>query len=264
VNRAAQAAVAALAVVLSSCIGSPAPTSGPVELRVYAAASLKDALEFSAQAYHADVPSVTVTISTDSSTALRTQIEHGAPADLFLSADTTNPQALVEAGLTSGDAVPFARNVLTIVVPAANPAGIGTPADLATVGVKIVAAGDDVPISTYAGQLIDNLAALPGYPSGFAAACAGNVVSREDNVRAIVAKIDLGEGDAGIVYATDALAATNVASVAIPADANVTATYAGVVVKASRSVVAAQAFLDWLAGPRGQTILQDFGFHPRP
>ena len=257
-------AVAAVAVVLSSCIGSPAPTSAPVELTVYAAASLKDALEFSAHAYQVDVPSVTVTISTDSSTALRTQIEHGAPADLFLSADTTNPQTLVEAGLTSGDAVPFARNALTIIVPAANPAGIETSADLARAGVKIVAAGDEVPISTYAGQLIDNLAALPGYPSGYAAAYAGNVVSREDNVRAIVAKIGLGEGDAGIVYATDTLAATNVTFVAIPEDTNVYATYAGVVVNASRTVVAAQAFLDWLAGPRGQSILQDFGFHPRP
>jgi molybdate transport system substrate-binding protein len=90
------------------------------------------------------------------------------------------------------------------------------------------------------------------------------VFSREDNVRAIVATIDLGEGDAGIVYATDTMAASNVTSVAIPDDAKVSATYAGVVVKASRSVVAARAFLDWLAGPRGQTILQSFGFHPRP
>jgi molybdate transport system substrate-binding protein len=87
-------------------------------------------------------------------------------------------------------------------------------------------------------------------------------VSREDNVKAVVAKIELGEGDAAIVYATDAKASKKVATVAIPAGANVAATYAGVVIKASQHAGAARAFLSWLAGPDGQAMLATFGFVP--
>ena len=97
--------------------------------------------------------------------------------------------------------------------------------------MKIIAAGDEVPITKYATQVVDNLAREPGYPADFAAAYAANVVSREDNVKAVVAKIELGEGDAAIVYVTDAKASTKVATVDIPAGANVPATYAGVVVE---------------------------------
>ena len=86
----------------------------------------------------------------------------------------------------------------------------------------------------------------------------------EDNVAAEVAKIELGEGDAAIVYVTDAKASTKVTSISVPADANVPATYAGVVVKASKNVGAAQAFLTWFAGPAGQAILASFGFLPPP
>ena len=92
-------------------------------------------------AYEAANPGTTLTVSTDSSAALETKIEQGAPADVFLSADTTNPQKLVDGGFASGDVTPFAGNALTIIVPGDNPAGIRTPADLAKPGVKIVAAG---------------------------------------------------------------------------------------------------------------------------
>ena len=89
-----------------------------------------------------------------------------------------------------------------------------------------------------------------------------NVVSKEDNVKAVVTKIELGEGDAGIVYVTDAAASDKVTTVTVPDEANVPATYAGVVVKASPNQGAATAFLDWLAGPAGQAILAEFGFLP--
>jgi molybdate transport system substrate-binding protein len=89
-----------------------------------------------------------------------------------------------------------------------------------------------------------------------------NIVTREDNVAAVVAKIELGEGDAGIVYVTDAKTSTKVMTIAVPDAANVPATYGGVVVKASPNVAAAQAFLAWLAGPDGQAILASFGFLP--
>ena len=144
----------------------------------------------------------------------------------------------------------------------ANPAGIQTPADLAKPGIKVIAAGDTVPITKYATQLVSNLAKQPGYPADFVARYTANVVSKEENVAAVVAKIELGEGDAGIVYVTDAKTSTKVTTVAVPDAANVPATYGGVVVKASPNLAAAQAFLAWLAGPDGQAILASFGFLP--
>jgi molybdate transport system substrate-binding protein len=245
---------------------SPAPDAGTlVSLTIYGAASLKGVLDAAKPAYEAANPGTILTMSTDSSSALETQIEQGAPADVFLSADTSNPTKLVDKGLADGAVVGFAGNKLTIIVPTANPAAIESPADLARPGVKVVAAGDAVPITKYTTRLVANLAKEAGYPADFAAGYTANIVSKEDNVKAIVAKIELGEGDAGIVYVTDAKASTKVATVdVVPDTANVLVTYAGVVVKASRNAAAAQAFLTWFAGPQGQTILGTFGFLPPP
>lgn len=261
----------ALAIVLAGCSGtaaapSTAPSAGaaaaPAGLTIYAAASLKAVLAKVKTAYEAANPGTTLTISTDSSSALETKIEQGAPADVFLSADTANPQKLVDAGLAAGAVSRIAGNVLTVIVPTANPAGIRTPADLAGSGVKVIAAGETVPITKYANQLVANLAKQPGYPADFAARYAANVASREDNVAAVVAKIELGEGDAGIVYVTDARASGTVSMIPVPDAVNAPATYGGVVVKASANAAAAQAFLAWLAGPDGQTIFASFGFLP--
>jgi molybdate transport system substrate-binding protein len=248
--------------VAPSATRTPAASAEAVELTVYGAASLKGALDAIKSAYATAAPDVTLTVATDASSTLRTQIEQGAPADVFLSADQTNPKTLVDKGLADGAAVDFAGNTLTVIVPAANRAGIAKPADLARSGVKVIAAGDDVPIAKYTTQVVANLAGLGGYPAGFAAAYDANVVSKEDNVKAAVAKIELGEGDAAIVYSTDAKASTKVTTVSIPTEANVPATYAGVVVKASPNVAIAHAFLSWLAGPDGQAVLSTFGFLP--
>ena len=266
--------IAALAVILAACSsgatpapGTPAPSAAassaaPSSLTIYAAASLKAVMAKAQTAYEAANPGTTLAISTDSSAALETKIEQGAPADLFLSADTANPQKLVDKGLAAGSITKFAGNLLTVIVPVANPAGIQTPADLAKPGIKVIAAGDTVPITRYATQLVANLARQPGYPADFVAQYTANIVSKEDNVAAVVAKIELGEGDAGIVYVTDAKTSTKVTTVAVPDAANVPATYGGVVVKASPNVAPAQAFLAWLAGPDGQAILASFGFLP--
>ena len=241
---------------------SAAPSAEPVELTIYGAASLKGALEAAKAAYETAYPGTTVTLSTGSSAALETQIEQGAPADVFLSADTTNPKKLVDAGLADGAAVTFAGNELTVIVPTDNPAGITSPKDLARSGVKVIAAGDEVPITKYATQLVDNLAKEAGYPADFAAKYTANIASKEEDVKSVVAKIEIGEGDAGIVYVTDAKASTKVTTIDVPPSANVPATYAGVVVKASKNAAAAKAFLDWFAGPDGQAILSSFGFQP--
>jgi len=241
-------------------VTSGSPSAAPAALTIYAAASLKGVLDKARPAYEAANPGTTLTISTDSSATLETQIEQGAPADVFLSADTSNPKKLVDKGLAAGKAVTFAANELTIIVPTANPAGIRTATDLAKAGVKVIAAGDAVPITKYATQLVANLAKETDDPPNFVAAYTANVASREDNVKAIVAKIELGEGDAGIVYVTDAKASTKVTTVDVPGTANVPASYSGVVVKASKNAAAAEAFLTWFAGPDGQAILSSFGF----
>jgi molybdate transport system substrate-binding protein len=248
------------AVLAGACSPSAAPA--PTPLTIYAAASLRGVVEEAKAAYETANPGVRITLSTDSSSALETQIEQGAPADVFLAADVTNPKKLVDQGLAAGEPVTFARNTLTVIVPIANAARIASPADLARTGIKVVAAGDQVPITTYARQLLDNLAKEPGYPADFVARVAANVVSKEDNVKAVVAKIELGEGDAGIVYVTDAQASTKVATVDVPDAANVPATYAAVVVKASKNADAARTFLSWFAGPDGAAILASFGFLP--
>jgi molybdate transport system substrate-binding protein len=266
--------IVALAVILAACSSgatpapsAPAPSAAAssaatVNLTVYAAASLKAALAKATSAYEAANPGTTLAISTDSSAALETKIEQGAPADVLLSADMANPQKLVDKGLAAGSITKFAGNLLTVIVPMANPAGIQTAADLAKPGIKVITAGDTVPITKYATQLVANLARQPGYPADFVARYTANIVSKEDNVAAVVAKIELGEGDAGIVYVTDAKTSTKVTTVAVPDAANVPATYGGVAVKASPNVAAAQAFLAWLAGPDGQAILASFGFLP--
>jgi molybdate transport system substrate-binding protein len=199
--------------------------------------------------------------SFDASSALRAQIAQGAPADLFLSADTRNPELLADAALASRP-VAFARNGLTIVVPVRNEAAIATPFDLARDGVRIVAAGDEVPISWYASELVARLAALPGAPLRFADAVSSNVVSREDNVRSVLAKIELGEADAAIVYATDARASDDVAQIPVPVAAAVSATYAAVTIRGSRAEAAAGRFLEWLLGAEAQRVLQSAGFLP--
>jgi molybdate transport system substrate-binding protein len=262
-------ALTLVALIVIGCTSSSAATSSrtsaaAVDLTVFGAASLRGVLDRVTSTYAAAVPGTRLTVSTDSSAALATQIAQGAPADLFLAADTANPQKLVDGGFAAGDAVVFARNELSVIVPNGNPAAIGSPADLARDGVKVIGAGDEVPITKYATQLLGNLAKQPGYPADFEAAYAANVVSREDNVKAVVAKVGLGEGDAGIVYATDAKASADVETVEIPEAANVMASYAGVVVKASANVDAARAFLTWVAGPPGRAILGEAGFLPPP
>ena len=247
----------------SSAVGAPGEAAVN-NVTIFAASSLKGALDKAKTAFEAANPGLTMTISTDSSSALETQIEQGAAADLFLSADTTNPQKLAAAGHALGTPKNFAGNKLTVIVPADNPGGVTTPMDLAKPDLKIIAAGDEVPITKYATQLVANLAKEAGYPADFAAAYAANVRSKEDNVKAVVAKIELGEGDAGIVYATDAAASDKVKTIDVPADANVMATYSGVVVDPARGQAPAAKFLNWFAGPDGQAILKTFGFLPPP
>jgi molybdate transport system substrate-binding protein len=260
--RARWLAVALMVALLAACSadateGAP---SQAISITVLAASSLQAAFTAAARLYEGSHPDTTLTFGFDASSALGTKIEQGAPADLFASADLINAQKLVQDGFAIGPVQPFAGNRLAIVVPGDNPAQIESPLDLARPGVRLVAAGEDVPISVYATQLISALARQPGYPPGFATKVAANVASREDNVAAVVAKVALGEGDAGIVYQTDAVASSNLKEIPLPAGANVSVSYAAVVVKGSSHPDAARAFLAWLSGSDGRAVLARFGF----
>lgn len=250
-----RAALVAIA-LLTAC--TPASAQRPA-LVVFAAASLTDVLATLEPAYEA-AHDVDLVVSFDASSALRAQIEAGAPASLFLSADEANARTLADAGLTDGDLVAFTRNALTIAVSASS--DVETWADLATDGVRIIAAGEEVPIQRYAEVAINNLGVLPDAPTGYAAAVRANIVSREDNVRAILAKIQLGEGDAGFVYATDARGADDVRTVPIPDAATVAATYAGVVIAESDAATEARELLTWLTQDEAQAAFADAGFVP--
>lgn len=251
-------AIGLAAILLTAC-GTATSAPPPNRVVVFAAASLTDAFEELAAAY-VDATGSEVVLSFDASSALRTQISEGASADLFASADVANPQRLVDAGLTDGGVQPFAGNRLALVVPADGGGPVTDWQDLGADGVRIVAAGEDVPITRYADELVANLAQRPDAPGGFADAYADNVVSREDNVRAVLTKVELGEGDAGFVYETDAASSEDVTPIEIPPDASVVAEYAFVLL--GDASPAASAFADWLLDDAAQAILASHGFRP--
>ena len=227
-------------------------------LTIFAAASLADVLEDLETTWLGESPEVPLTIAFDASNVLAAQIAEGADVDVFLSADLSRPAELAEAGLTSGEPVTFAQNSPVIVVPRDSQA-VMTAMDLAEPGIRLVAAGTSVPITRYAEEAIAQLAATTPDPAAFSSAVAANVVSREDNVRAALAKVELGEGDAAIVYATDARASDAVREVPFPEAVQVTAEYGAVQVSDDP---AAAAFVTWLTGPTAQAVLAEAAFQP--
>jgi molybdate transport system substrate-binding protein len=245
-------------VLAAGCSAAAPPTAS--NLTVLAASSLSGTLNDLAVAWTSTHHLSNLDTQTGSTATLRMQIEQGSPADVLLGADTTNAQALIDEGDGVGPLTNYATNALTIIVPANNPKSIQGPADLVRPGVCIIGAGADVPITEYATQLVANLAMRPEYGADFAIRYAANVCSQEDNVGAVVNKVSLGEGDAAIVYVTDAKSAHNISQIAVPAESNVLATYGGVAVKASPNESAAADFLTWLRGADAQAVLQAHGF----
>ncbi len=220
-------AVFVVGLLLAGCSSAPAATTAPTQLTILAASSLAGTLPDLSAAWKTSHPNTTLVTSTGATSALKTQIEQGSPADVLLGADTTNAQALIDEGDGVGPLTKYATNMLTVIVPAANPKGIQTPADLAKPGVCVIGAGPDVPITKYATTLVTNLSQRPEYGTDFATKYAANVCSQEDNVGAVVNKVSLGEGDAAIVYVTDAKSGQNLKTIDVPADSNVLATYGG-------------------------------------
>ena len=238
--------------------GPAAATSSADTVRVLAASSLTEAFGEIAAGFEAENPGTTVEVSFAGSQVLRTQIEQGAPADVFACADREHAEALVRAGLLGPTRV-FARNALVVIVPA-EAAKVTSLADLARPGMRVVVAGPAVPAGRYAGEALLRLDAAGRFGAGFSARVRSNVVSEETNVRAVLSKVVLGEADAGLVYATDAAAAGGRARV-IDLPVGVVAEYPIGVVAGTRVPVAAAAFVDRVLGERGQAILRRHGFH---
>jgi molybdate transport system substrate-binding protein len=252
-SRARLAAVlAAVALALAGC-GGDEPSGGssaPGELKVFAAASLTAAFSELGERFTAASGGTKVTFNFAGSQALATQVQQGAPADVFASADTTNMDKVRDL---VGTRQPFASNLLAIVVEKGNPRGVRTLGDLASSDLKVVLAAEEVPAGRYAKQVLDR------------AGVRVQAVSQEDNVKAVVTKVSLGEADAGIVYVTDVTAGGDkVAGVDIPQDQNVVATYPIATVKASRAQDQAQAFLDLVLSGEGRRVLEEHGFLPPP
>jgi molybdate transport system substrate-binding protein len=230
---------------------APASTAAPVsgDITVFAAASLTAAFTDIGDAFMAGNPEAKVTFSFDASSALVQQISQGAPADVFASADTSNMDKLTQAELNGTEPVVFASNLLAIIVPKGNPAGVTGVADLAKSDVKVVVCAPEVPCGKYAAQVFD------------AAGVTVTPVSQEQNVKGVVTKVASGEADAGIVYITDVMAAGDKAeAVGIPDDINVVAEYPIASLKASTHADVDQAFIDFVLGPDGQAILAKYGF----
>jgi molybdate transport system substrate-binding protein len=232
-----------LLAVAFAALALPSAVSGGAPITVFAAASLTEVLPRIDQAPR---------YSFAGSDQLALQLRQGAPADVFAAASPKYTQLLYRDGLVLKPVV-FATNKLIVLVPRSNPAGIHSVYDLRRSGVKIVIGDRSVPIGTYTRQILDTL--------GITADVAKNVVSEETDVKGIVAKVALGEADAGFVYRTDAKpVASKTRSVALPNWAQPPIRYELAVVKASSHRSAAQAFVKKVTSRRGRLLLARAGF----
>jgi molybdate transport system substrate-binding protein len=235
---------AAVAIAATLLVGRASGSSN-AQITVYAAASLTDVFPRidSTQRY-----------SFGGSNTLAAQIQQGAPADVFASANMTLPQQVAQKGLCSKPVV-FTRNTLVLVVPRSNPAKIRSIYDLRKSGIKLVIAGPGVPVGSYTLQILKNMNL---------SSVLSNVVSRETDVREVLAKVALGEADAGFVYSTDAKTVPGRVSVLkLPAWAQPKVQYGICIVSSSQHKPDARAFVNKVLGKAGQARLRAAGFLPR-
>jgi len=245
------------------CTSACAPK--PVALTVMAAASLTEAFEELAQHFEAQNPGITVKFNFAGSQQLAQQIAEGAPADLFASANQKQMQAAVGAGRVDEAAIQtFAHNRLVVIYPEDNPAGLDGLEDLARPGLKLVMAAKEVPVGEYSLDFLEKAGQEPALGLSYQRAVLRNIVSYEENVKAVLNKVALGEADAGIVYTSDVNgeAAGKIGQLMIPDELNVFASYPIAVLKDSQHATQAQAFVELALSPVGQEILGKYGFMP--
>jgi molybdate transport system substrate-binding protein len=243
--------------------GCSAAASGPETrtLNVFAASSLTEAFTEIGRNFEAANPNVTVTFNFAGSQTLKTQIEEGAPADVFASANKPEMESLIASGFVAADAAQiFLQNGLVVILPSDNQVGLNKLQDIARPGVKLVLAAEEVPVGKYTRQSLDLMNGQFGMD--FKDRVLANVVSNEDNVRQVVAKVQLGEADAGIVYTSDAVAVPDLKRIDIPTGLNVSAEYPIALLSRSAHKELGIAFIDYVLSEEGQAVLQKWGFAP--
>jgi len=228
----------------------------PKTLHIYAASSLAEAFRELSHGFIEKHPESNVSITFAGSQVLRLQIEHGADADVVATANPAHMTALAEGGHVGQSRV-FAHNTLAVVVPSDNPAGIQSFRDLPQ-AKRLVVGTDAVPVGRYTQQVVAR--AGQEYGAQFVQAVQDAVVSQENNVRLVRAKVALGEADAAIVYRTDAVASERVTLVPIPDELNVRAEYRIASISTSANAAWASAWMDYVASPAGRAILARHGF----
>ena len=217
-----------------------------------AASSLTDAFTQIGKDFEATDKGAKTTFNFASSSTLETQIEQGAPADAFASADTSNMQKLQDQHLVAGTPQVFARNELVIVTKPGNPKHITSLSDLAHAGT-IALCGTDAPCGKYAEEALTRASVTIPNSS----------ITRGTDAKATLAAVTTGDANAAIVYTTDARSAgSQVVTVAIPAGQNVIATYPIAGLESSSKADTVQAFIQYVLSPTGQSTLRSFGFLP--
>jgi molybdate transport system substrate-binding protein len=226
-------------------------------LTVSAAASLHLAFPALAQQFAATHLGVSVRFSFNGSQILEAQLENGAPADVFASADQRWMDKAVAAKVV-GQPLLFASNQLELVAALASK--VYTPHDLAAAGTKLVLCAEAVPCGAYSRRLLEGMDSDPTYGAGYSKAVLANVVSDELDVESVLGKVELGEADAGIVYRTDAAGKKDVRAIDLPAlPGTPIGYYIGAVQTSSQPQLAAD-FVSFVNSPAGQKILESFGF----
>ena len=243
---------------------SAAYAQEPKELTVFTAASLTGAFGEIGQMYKNET-NITVAFNFDGSQALRTQMENGAYADVFASANQKQMKAVEsDALMNNSSVVIFTKNKLSIIVPKGNPAKIINLSDLAKPGLKIVMGTKDVPVGDYALQIIARLGNDSAYGPDYKTKVLANVISQETNVNYVVTKVALGEADAGFAYVSDITKnlTSKVDKIDIPDEYNVIAQYPMGILLESKYPLQSQKFMTLVMSDEGKAVLEKYGFAP--
>jgi molybdate transport system substrate-binding protein len=256
-----------VAMIISACVSLPTDQPakpGPATLSVFAAASLSNAFNELGKEFEAQHPGAKVEFNYAGSQQLSQQLAQGASADVFASANSKQMDAAVTAGrVAEGGAQPFAHNRLVVIYPAGGKA-LTTLSDLAQPGLHVVLAAKEVPVGQYSLDFLDKAAADPELGAAFRDGVLANVVSYEENVKAVLAKVSLGEADAGIVYTSDLAGsgADKVGRLDIPDALNVIATYPIAIISDSAHGLDAADFIELVLSDQGQAVLAKYGLLP--
>jgi molybdate transport system substrate-binding protein len=259
--------VSLLLILASACGGgenlSISGKPGNGTLTIFAAASLTEAMSEIGKEFESTYPGIEVAINFAGSQQLAQQLSQGASADIYASADKQQMENVIQSGrVTSDSARAFIHNRLAVVLPGSNPGNIQDIKDLAKPGLQLLLADEAVPVGRYSQEMLDRASEQSGYGIEFKEGVLGNVVSYEENVRAVLTKIILGEADAGIVYVSDVIGTSeaDIYLIEIPEQFNVTASYYIAPISDSSNLNRGKDFIHLLLSPKGQEILERYGF----